>query len=149
MCMYFPLSMYVCGHACALACAFVCVSVSIQLMHSSRMESVLWRRPCCLHYWVCQDCEGKQGREERKWVRLAFRGLGMMPHAYTKVKHPHKDFQLAPEGNFLPWFIQESLHNSGTVVCLWHMHRCAPPDEDLQSWPLRTSLGDFFLIPVL
>lgn len=54
--------MFVCMHVHLCLCAF-CASKRIQLTHSSWMESVLWRRPCCLNYWVCQDCEGKQERK--------------------------------------------------------------------------------------
>lgn len=52
-------------------CLCVCVCQIIQLMHSSWMESGLWRRPCCLDYWVCQDCEGNKRRKresEQGWL---------------------------------------------------------------------------------
>lgn len=47
---------------------------------------MLWRRPCCLDYRVCQNCEGNKRRKKRKWARLAFSGaVGHMPHT-----HKHK-----------------------------------------------------------
>ena len=106
---------------CTCVCIYVCVCQSIQLMHSSQMESGLWRRPCCLDYWVCQNCEGnKRGKRESE--------RGQIGEEHLVFCHTHTKTLLEPEGNFLLEFIQKSLNNSGTpVVWLWHMYRCAPP----------------------
>lgn len=47
--------------------------------------SSLEERPCCLDYWVCQDCEGNK-RGKREWVWLL--EVLVWCHTRTKVKAP-------------------------------------------------------------
>lgn len=118
-----------CAHVSALIHSFTCVadvyasfSLCVRLRASSShiplgWSQCFWRRPRCLDYWVCQDCEGnkrgKRKKSEQSWL--------FELHSHKKNNAPLQRWILEAISSF------GSLRNR--FMCLWHIYRCTPPSR--------------------